>query len=147
MLLSKFFFALLVSDCALASLILTKKALPFVYNSGARIVKSFSFSSKKQIEQTPNFIQSKVEITDSNTNFINQKTFLDNTNLFNLESFIFRFIVFSFLYYYYQYFNINKKIDNKDYKIGLITWDYLIGLIETDGTFKISYFLSSTADL
>ena len=99
MLLSTFFFALLVSDCALASLILTKKALPFVYNSGTRIVKSFSFSSKKQIEQTPNFIQSKVEITDFNTNFINQETFLDNTNLFNLESFIFRFIIFSFLYY------------------------------------------------
>lgn len=34
-------------------------------------------------------------------------------------------------------YNIDTKNPN-DYKIGLITWNYLTGLIETDGSFKIS---------
>ena len=136
MLLSTFFFVLLISDCTLASIILTKKALPFFYNTGVRVAKKLLLSSKEQMQQTPNLIQSSAKITEYNVNFFDQEIFLDNSSLFTLESFVFRIIVFSFLYYYFQYFNINQNY--KNYKIGLITWDYLTGLIETDGSFKIS---------
>ena len=111
--------------------------MPFFYNTGARVVKTLSFSSKKQIEQTPNLIQSNIEIAKYNDNFFDQEIFLGNTSLLTLEAFVFRIITFSFLYYYFQYFNIDKKND-KNYKSGVITWDYLTGLIETDGSFKIS---------
>jgi hypothetical protein len=116
------------------SLVLTKKALPFFYKTGARIIKTLSFSSKKQIQQSPDLIQSNIEIVESNIIFFDQEIFIDTT--LNFEALIFRIVFFFFLYYYFQY-NINKK-NEKSYNIELITWDYLTGLIETDGSFKIS---------
>lgn len=137
MLMSTFFFVLLVSNFTLGSIVLTKKGLPFVYNTGARIVKMLSFSSKKQIKQTPNLIQSNIEIAEYNNNFFDQEIFLETNSLFTLESIFFRITTLYFLYYFIQYFCINNK-NERGYKIGVITWDYLTGLIETDGSFKIS---------
>lgn len=137
MLLSTFFFVLLVSDFTIGSIIVTKKVLPLLYKSRARVVKTLSYSFKNQAEQTPSLIKSNIENTEYNVNFVDPELFTNTNSLFSLEVFLFRVIIFSSFYYYYQYLKIDKKNDEY-YKLGLITWDYLAGLIETDGSFKIS---------
>lgn len=131
---STFIFALLVSDLTVGSIILTR----VVYKSGTRLIKQIAYSSKQQIESTSNVIQSSNKMIESDVNYdyINSELTPD-INPLNVEYITFKIIIFCIYYYYYQYFNI-QSINNKNYKIGLITWEYLTGLIETDGSFKIS---------
>lgn len=59
----------------------------------------------------------------------------ENISLSTFDVFIMKLCTLLFFYYYFE--KLNKKTNNND-KMEFITWDYLTGLIETDGTFKIS---------
>nr|YP_010530065.1 hypothetical protein ON870_pgp013 [Ulva tepida]UXW92163.1 hypothetical protein [Ulva tepida] len=143
MLLSTLCFILLVNNLTVG--LTTKKLItkvvsnPFFYETKARIIKTFSFSFESQQEKKIEYnlikSQSDIEILDYNNNFFDQEIYLDYTNLF-IEAMILKIFILCFLYLYLNINQSNKM--NKEYKMGSITWDYLIGLIETDGSFKIS---------
>jgi hypothetical protein len=134
MFLSTVIFALLVSDLAIGSMIVTR----VVYKSGTRLIKPLVYSFKQKMKSTPNVIQSSNKIIEYDVTYDSlDLELLPESNLLNIEYIMFRIILFCIFYSYYQYFNI-KNVNYKNSEIGLITWEYLTGLIETDGSFKIS---------